>query len=103
MSFGQQLLKLQKKPCRKPELDALVKSSLGKMSIISSEPKLAFSALLFGFIRQRVCYSTCWGGLQREGYMLKGYQAVIARISKSSTPCPAMSHYYIYKSSERHP
>lgn len=78
-----QLSNVQKAPRKSPELYAMIRSSLGKMSILASHPKLAFSALLFRFIRDRVFYSDCWTALQLEGHMLRGYQAVIQRISKS--------------------
>jgi DNA repair exonuclease SbcCD ATPase subunit len=78
-----QVSNIRKSPRRCPELDAIIRSSLGKMNILASHPKIAFSALLFGFTRERVFYSSCWTALQLEGYMLRGYQAVIQRISKS--------------------
>ena len=79
----EQLSTVREAPRKSPELDAMIRSSLGKISILASHPKLAFSALLFGFTRERVFYSGCWTALQLEGYMLRGYQAVIQRISKS--------------------
>jgi Uncharacterized conserved protein len=78
----QQLLNLREKPRKNPELRALIKSSLGKISVLFSDSKFALSALVFGFIRERVFYSSCWATLQVEGYMLRGYQAAIKRVSK---------------------
>ncbi|OOQ87552.1 hypothetical protein PEBR_15545 [Penicillium brasilianum] len=70
---------------KSPELDAMIRSSLGEMDILTSHPRLAFSALLFGFTRERVFYSDCWTAFQLEGYMLRGYQAVIHRTTPRGT------------------
>ena len=78
----QQLAKLRKKPRTKPELYAFLRSNLGGLGVLASDSNCALSAVLFGFVRERVFYSNCWAGLQLEGYMLRGYQLAIQRLSK---------------------
>ncbi|CRG87919.1 hypothetical protein PISL3812_04941 [Talaromyces islandicus] len=81
----EQLSNVQKAPRKNQALNSMIKSSLGKMSILASRPRIAFSALLFCFTRERVFYSDCWTALQLEGYMLRGYQEVIQRITPRGT------------------
>ncbi|KAJ5263551.1 hypothetical protein N7478_011156 [Penicillium angulare] len=76
---------VRKSPSRTPELSAIIRQSLGKFMVITSYPRPAFSALLFSFTRERVFYSGCWTALHLEGHMLRGYQAVIQRITPSGT------------------
>lgn len=80
---GPKIAELGMPPRGKTKLDSLVKGTLGTMDLLSTYPKLAMCALIFGFIRDQVFHAGCWAALAQEGYMLRGYQEIIHKSCKS--------------------
>ncbi|KAJ5956678.1 hypothetical protein N7501_010957 [Penicillium viridicatum] len=74
---GPKIAELAILPRGKTKLDLLVEGTLGTMDLLSTYPKSAMCALIFGFIRDQVFHAGCWAALAQERYMLRGYQEII--------------------------